>query len=206
MKSARFLLSFLALATVVSAQDISRNPSVSLADEKLFLAFVEGGPDVVLNEYIRKNETLENWQVLFAVRYVRNAESVEEVVRRWKAYIDQVPSPGKKIKEDEGSSANDRRFMLAIRPAGDAYLETDQQRFVPGPNGRGVIYYQAAIRVNPKDQRDMDDLLRLYSDALMKHRQAIFHQTQETIDAMERAFIERDFVNQPFRPVGRFVG
>jgi hypothetical protein len=57
----------------------------------------------------------------------------------------------------------------------------------------------------PKDQHDMDDLLRLYSDALVKHRQAIFRQTEESIAAMERAFKERDFANQPFRPGGRFV-
>ncbi len=56
----------------------------------------------------------------------------------------------------------------------------------------------------PKDQRDMDDLLRLYFDALMKHRQAIFEETEVTIAAMDRALRERDFANQPFNPVGRF--
>ncbi|MDB6127486.1 MAG: hypothetical protein JWM35_1382, partial [Verrucomicrobia bacterium] len=67
------------------AGDISRNPSVTLADEHLFLAWVENGPDVLLNEYIRKNETLENWKVLFAIRYVRSAKTVDEVVARWKS-------------------------------------------------------------------------------------------------------------------------
>jgi hypothetical protein len=57
----------------------------------------------------------------------------------------------------------------------------------------------------PKDQRGMDDLLRLCSDALMKHRKPIFDQTEQTIAAMERAFVERDLANQPFRPVGRFA-
>ena len=163
------VLALLSLAAVALAEDISRNPKVSLADETLFLASVESGPDVVLNEYIRKDQTFENWKVLFAVRYVRSAKSVDEVVMRWKAYIAQVRSPGKKIKEEEDSSATDRRFMLAIRPPGDAYLENDQMRFITGPNGKGVIYYQASVRVNPNDESDiMQGLLKqvAFADAL----------------------------------------
>jgi hypothetical protein len=129
--------------------DIGQNPSVTIADEKLFLAYVEGSTntDVLLNEYIRKDESLENWKILFAVRYVTAAKSVEEVVGRWKAYLSQAKSPGQTLREDEGSTPADRRFSLAIRAPGDAYVENDQMRFVPGPNGKGVIYYQAAIRV-----------------------------------------------------------
>ena len=146
-----------AVTVSFAAEDISKNPGLSFADEKLFLAYVEGSTnsEVLLNEYIRKDETLENWKVLFAVRYVPSAKSVDEVVGRWKAYLSQVKSPGKKIKEEEGSSSSDRRFMLAIRPPGDAYLETDEMRFVPGPNGKGVIYYQAAIRVNPAKESEI---------------------------------------------------
>ena len=140
-----------------AAEDISKNPSITLAGEKVFLAYVEGTTNsvVLLNEYIRKDETFENWKVLFAVRYVRSATNVDEVVAGWKSYVSQVKSPGKKIKEEEGSSSSDRRFMLAIRPPGDAYLETDQLRFVPGPKGKGVIYYQAAVRVNPANEAEI---------------------------------------------------
>jgi hypothetical protein len=139
------ILTMWAAASVVYAEDISKNPSLLLADEKLFLAYVEGGPnsDVLLNEYIRKDQSFEKWKVLFAVRYVRSAKSVDEVVGRWKAYLSQVRSPGQVLREDEASSQSDRRFTLAIRPPGDGYLENDQMRFIPGPNGKGVIYYQA---------------------------------------------------------------
>ncbi|NJN05467.1 MAG: hypothetical protein HC814_02440 [Rhodobacteraceae bacterium] len=115
----RTYVAVLALFTALSAafaDDISRNPSVSLGDEKLYLAFVENDGDVLLNEYIRKEESFENWKVLFAVRYVRSAKSVDEVVARWKAYLTQVSSPGKALKEAEESNASDRRFALAIRP------------------------------------------------------------------------------------------
>jgi hypothetical protein len=152
-----------AAASVVYAEDISKNPSLLLADEKLFLAYVEGDPnsDVLLNEYIRKDESFEKWKVLFAVRYVRSAKSVDEVVERWKAYLSQVRSPGQVLREDEASSQSDRRFTLAIRPPGDGYLENDQMRFVPGPNGKGVIYYQASVRVNPSNESDiMQGLLK----------------------------------------------
>jgi len=86
----RMLLLSLAMSAAASAAyaaDVSKNPSLSLADERLFLAYVEGGTnsDVLLNEYIRKDESLENWKVLFAVRYVRSAKGVDEVVGRWKA-------------------------------------------------------------------------------------------------------------------------
>ena len=150
----------LTLVAKALAEDISRNPSVVLADETLFLASIENGTDVVLNEYIRKDETFDNWKVLFAVRYVRSAKSVDEVVLRWKMFVAQVRSPGKKIKEEEDSSPTDRRFMLAIRPPGDAYLENDQMRFIPGPDGKGVIYYQAAVRVNPSSESDILQGLR----------------------------------------------
>ena len=161
MRTPILLLSLLTFVAAAFADDISHNPSVALANETLFLASVESGPDVVLNEYIRKNETFENWKILFAVRYVRSAKSVDEVVMRWKAYIAQVRSPGKNMREDEGSSASDRRFTLAIRPPGDAYLENDQMRFIPGPNGKGVIYYQASVRVNPTSESDiMQGLLK----------------------------------------------
>ena len=149
----------LALATILLpalAEDISKNPGVSLANEKLFLANVEGGgSDVLLNEYIRTNETFDNWTVLFAVRRVPTTNGVSDVVARWKTYLAQVNSPGLKVKEEEGSAATDRRFMLAIRPPGDAYLETDELRFIPAPGGKGVIYYQAAIRVNPKSESEI---------------------------------------------------
>lgn len=155
MRSLFFILSLLMLSAAAFAEDISRNPKVTLAHEELFLAFVESDPEIVLNEYIRKNDTLDNWKVLFAVRYVRTAKSVDEVVQRWKAYIEQIRSLGKKFQEDDESNANDWRFTVSIRPIGDTYLENDQLRFIPGPNGKGVIYYQAAIRVNPTDQRDI---------------------------------------------------
>lgn len=61
-------------------------------------------------------------------------------------------------------------------------------------------------RCLPKDQREMDDLLRLFATALVKHRRAIFESPEETIALMERAFVDRDFANQPFRPTGRFTG
>jgi len=151
------ILTMWAAVLVALAEDIGKNPSLSLGNEKLFLAYVEGGAnsDVLLNEYIRKDESFEKWQVLFAVRYVRSAKSVDEVVGRWKAYLSQVRSPGQVLRENEGSSPSDRRFALAIRPPGDGYLENDQMRFVPGPNGKGVIYYQAAVRVNPSSESDI---------------------------------------------------
>ncbi|MDD2762377.1 MAG: hypothetical protein PHE83_00220 [Opitutaceae bacterium] len=165
---------------------IGRNPSVSLADETLFLASVEDDADVVLNEYIRKDETFANWKVLFAVRYIRSAETVDEVVMRWKAYIAQVRSPGKNIKEEADSSPTDRRFMLAIRPPGDAYLECDQLRFIPSPNGKGVIYYQAAVRVNPNSQSDlMQGLLKLQALA-----EALKSLTLQTVDSMPNQPLE----------------
>lgn len=58
----------------------------------------------------------------------------------------------------------------------------------------------------PKDQRDMDDLLRLFGDALLKHRHAIFDNTEKTIASMERVFRDTNFANQRFSPVGRFRG
>ena len=149
-----FLLS--AMASAATADDISKNPSLSVAGERLFLANVEGGgSDVLLNEYIRKDETFDNWKVLFAVRRVQTTNGVSDVVMRWKSYLAQVNSPGLKIKEEDGSSANDRRFMLAIRPPGDAYLETDELRFVPTSDGKGVVYYQASVRLNPKSESEV---------------------------------------------------
>ncbi|MCW5549812.1 MAG: hypothetical protein KIT44_12680 [Opitutaceae bacterium] len=155
MRITILFLTLLAAAAAAPKDDISQNPSVILGDETLYLASVEAGPDVVLNEYIRKTETFANWKVLFAVRYVRSAKSVDEVVNRWKAYLAKVKSPGMSLREDEDSSSADRRFTLAIRPLGDAFLETNTMRFIRHPNGDGVIYYQAAVRVNPRDEGDL---------------------------------------------------
>lgn len=155
MRTTVLCLSLLTLCFAAVANDISKNPSVTLGDETLFLASVEAEPDVVLNEYIRKSETVENWKVLFALRHVRSAKSVDEVVNRWKAHLAKVKSPGMSLKEDEGSTPTDRRFTLAIRPPGDAYLENNKMRFIRSPDGNGVIYYQAAIRMNPRDESDL---------------------------------------------------
>lgn len=164
-----------ALLTAVSiafADDISKNPSVSVADEKLYLANVEGdGTDTLLNEYIRKSETFDNWKVLFALRRVQSAKSVDEVVMRWKVGLTQVGSPGFKVREEEGSSSSDRRYSLAIRPPGDAYLEMDMLRFIPAPDGKGVIYYQAAVHVDPKNQSEVMQGLKkqvAFGEALKK--------------------------------------
>lgn len=56
----------------------------------------------------------------------------------------------------------------------------------------------------PKDQSDMDDLLHLYVDALLRYRKEIFEDTEATIALMERDLREPARANQPFRPVGRF--
>ena len=169
----RNLIILFALCTVVSAtfaDDISKNPSVSLAGEKLFLASVEGGSsDTLLNEYIRKNETFDNWKVLFAVRRVQTTNGVNDVVLRWKAALAQIDSPGLKVREKESSSTMDRRFTLAIRPPGDAFLETDELRFIPAPDGKGVIYYQASVRVDPKNSSEVMSGLKMqvaFGDAL----------------------------------------
>ncbi len=155
-----FPILFLAFTAHTLAADISRNPSIVVADETLFLASVESRSDSILNEYIRKNETLKNWKVLFASRYVRSATSVDEVVMRWKIYVASVNSPGRKLREEPDSSSNDRRFKLVIRPPGDAYLETNQMRFTLSPDGMGVVYYQAAVRVNMKTESEIMDALR----------------------------------------------
>ena len=155
MRALLSVLAFSLLAGIAAAEDICRNPRLTLANETLFLASVENGGDVVLNEYLRRDETFDNWKVLFAVRYVRSAKSVDEAVARWKAYVAQVQSPGRSLHEEDGSTPSDRRFALSIRPMGDRFLENDQLRFVPGPNGQGVVYYQAAVRVNPRDESDL---------------------------------------------------
>ncbi len=77
MRIRAFLLACCCFVPGALAADISRNPSVKIAGETLYLAYVETHSDLVLNEYIRKEETLENWKVLFGVRYVRDGSSVD---------------------------------------------------------------------------------------------------------------------------------
>jgi hypothetical protein len=157
MRILNVICPLLMAASVAIAEDISKNPSVTLAGEKLFLANVEGGGShALLNEYIRKSESFDNWTVLFAVRRVQTTTGVNDVVRRWKTYLAQVNSPGLMREEEEGSSANDRRFRLAIRSPGDAYLEIDEFRFIPASDGKGVIYYQAAVRVSTNSQSELN--------------------------------------------------
>jgi len=155
MKNIILTIVFSLFSSLTFAADTSRNPRVVLGPETLFLASVESSPDVILNEYLRKDETFDNWKVLFAVRYVRSAKSVDEVVARWKAGVAQVRSPGKKMQEEADSKANDRRFILAIRPPDDSYLESNQMRFIPSPDGKGVLFYQVAVRVNPLDESEL---------------------------------------------------
>jgi hypothetical protein len=76
--------------------DIRKNPSITIAGEILYLAYVESGDgDIILNEYIRPNESLDKWNVLFAVRYNKTAKDVGEVAGRWISYVGQVKTPGK---------------------------------------------------------------------------------------------------------------
>ena len=56
-------------------------------------------------------------------------------------------------------------------------------------------------RCLPKDQSDMNDLLRLYAEALLKHRKEVFERTEKTITSMDRDLGEK---NPPFNPTGRF--
>jgi len=52
----------------------------------------------------------------------------------------------------------------------------------------------------PKNQTDLDDLLRLYAGALLKYRKEVLEETEMTVASMERDFIEKDFANQSFNP------
>lgn len=56
----------------------------------------------------------------------------------------------------------------------------------------------------PKNQEDMDEILRLFANALLKHRKAFFDATEATITSIEKDLVERDLANQRFRPTGRF--
>ena len=150
------LLVFTALVVSFASADAeTKVPSLTLADTIFELAHTESANETVLNEYLPQGQKLKNWKFLFAVRHVRNAKNVDEVVSRWKAFVAQVRSPGKKLSESEDSTEFDRRFNLAIRAPQDAFLESSSIRFIPDPGGNGVIYYQVAVRMNPRDESDL---------------------------------------------------
>jgi hypothetical protein len=151
MRTSILLFSLLILVTPALADDSGHYPSVELDGDLMLLASVESGPDAVVNVYVRTHQTLKNWNVLFTAHYVRSAKSVDEAVLGWNA---QARNPATTINEKEDSSAQDRRFKMVIRSPNNDYLEYDELRFIPSPNGKGVIYYQAAVRMNPANKVD----------------------------------------------------
>ena len=133
-----------------------RGATIEFAGEKLSLAYVETNPmGGVLNEYIREKDSLSSWQVMFAVRYVPDAATPDDAVKRWIVALRTSKTPGAAIQDRPGSTALDRRFGAAVRPPDDSYLEMNEVRFIPNPDGHGVLYYQAASRVNPKDEKEL---------------------------------------------------
>ena len=152
-----FTLAFVFLTATAFgvAAEISGNPSVSIGDEKLFLAHVEGGgTDLLLNEYVRNDQSLERWNILLAVRFLRSAKSVDDAVKEWKDYLAHEKGTVVSLVEVGASTANDRRFMVSIRPPDAGYFECHQMRFIRGPNKKGIIYWQLITRLDMKLKED----------------------------------------------------
>jgi hypothetical protein len=151
MPTFRFLFIVLctSLGTVAGlrAADAPRGPEIVFAGEKLSLAYVEVMPDgSVLNEYIPAGETPETWTVLVALRHHPEA-FVDEIVLRWRTYLAGLPTDGMVLKEFQANTRTDQRFTLSLRDPADRFLELNAMRFATDASGRGVSYYQAAVRI-----------------------------------------------------------
>jgi hypothetical protein len=173
MKALRFLLlAAVASPVVVAAAELARGRAIEFCDEELSLALVETMPDgSVFNGYLRTDETPEDWHVMVALRH-HPAATLEEIVRRWRAHVAQLPASGTVLKEYQHNTPQDQRFTLALHDETDSTLELDAVRFVPDATGRGVCFYEAAVRVkDEKSPRAVEEALERqqeFAEALPK--------------------------------------
>ena len=124
---------------------LTASPAVAFDDESYLPAFSSNQPQVKLVEYVRADETVENWTRLFAIRNFPTGKDPRSAVHAFSQAVKQHnPLAGVQVlvKED-GSEA---MIDFLTWEAGSPHMELNIHRYLKKPGYPGLISFQFAYR------------------------------------------------------------
>jgi hypothetical protein len=140
------IMTHLALAVLFDAMLLTAAPNVVEFDGEQYLpGFTSNQPNLKLIEYVRADETVENWTKLFAVRNFPQKDDPAKAVKAFQQVIKQHnPMAGVQVlvKED-GSEA---MIDFLTWETGAEQVELNIHRYLKKPGHPGLISFQFAYR------------------------------------------------------------
>jgi hypothetical protein len=141
------LVGFLSL---VAALPAAEKPKFTFSAQEYTLAFVDLGPNGVINEYVPPGETVEKWTTLITVQQapqVKEPAVVAEAVLKAVTGNDAVASRPQVLYRDGTKNREDIIVLLLIRDPAHGGNELSIQRYVKEPGTLGVKTYIYGRRI-----------------------------------------------------------
>jgi hypothetical protein len=132
---------------------------LKFADETFERKAVQESPEIRRAEYVRPNETLDNWTDMFAIRNFTQLTDPVAAAAEFAARLkEQTPSIDATI-----SMSDDRKIVMImfIMPSPDgSYAEFNLHRYLRREGYPGLISYQFAHKVADSSNDDQDTLAK----------------------------------------------
>lgn len=116
---------------IKSEEFCGSDDAICLPAEKYTLVFAAEDENVRINEYLRKGETVDEWNRMFTVRHYKNAKELKDAVN---PYLEQI-KPYRTVPIDAFKNKNSKNkadvvfTTMLLDPKGD-YTEIVVHRFI----------------------------------------------------------------------------
>lgn len=119
----------------------------------------QDSPEVRRVEYVRENETLDNWTKLIGIRNFKVLENPKEVVLEFAKELkrDDPSSDPAMLISDDGMTA---MISFVVGPKDESYGEVNIWRYTKVEGYPGLIAYQFAYRATPATDEDTKKLAK----------------------------------------------
>ncbi len=147
MRALSFLFCLVVVSLARGDEPIDRTSGTfSVTNYKLAFVHV-GKQSEVVNEYVPRGGTLENWTTMIAVRQWPKAKALKEIIGPYVRNLQPLYARDAQVfRPEDAEDGNDIVFEFYLAPPDKSYLEYNLIRFVMEEESEGVKSYQFGVR------------------------------------------------------------
>lgn len=157
-------------ASPAAADAAAEGQSIEFDGDTYVEQFESATPDFRLMEFVRADETVDNWTKLLAVRNFMKLEDPGQSAAAVGKTLQQV-QPGAKYRLLEKEDGSEAIIDFITWPADGSYLEFNIHRYLKKPGYPGLISYQFAYKftdTSPESQEKFQKLRAKWVDEMSK--------------------------------------
>ena len=148
--------------------DVESGQSIEFDGDTYVEQFEIATPEIRLMEFVRPNETVENWTKLLAVRNFTQLDDPGQSAAAVGKTLQQMQPEAKYrlLEKEDGSEAI---IDFITWPADASYLEFNIHRYLKKPGLPGLVSYQFAYKftdTSPESQRKFQELRAKWVDEM----------------------------------------